>query len=304
MVRFGFALRSAGCAMALMVLASCGGDDAPTPEPTPTSTPTPTPTPSAPTYKKLSELRGDQLFDSAGITYTIDTSTNPPGPVANLTAQAFGGGTRIEFFDTTDKFKLTAPGGSPTVEFDESAGTVVSPNVRRWTVPVGSSSPTSVITLFQGAGEYVFLSSWQNIAGNTSTFRLGTAGVLTFVSDLPTTSVTYNIALGGSVRNGSANPITVDSTRSTGTMVINFANRTGTLTVPLVASDGTALGTVTGTVTLPTNVASFSGTITFGGNNGVISGAFFGPNAIEVGYAAGMTSSSQTYVGLGAGKKQ
>ena len=295
--------------MALLLLASCGGGDDPTPTPTPSPTPTPTPTPTTsptpPAYKKLSELAGDLQFDTAGITYTIDTSTNPAGPVANLTSQVFGAGTRIEFTDATDKFKLTAPTTpAVTVEFDESAAVIVSPTVRRWVVPAGSATPTDVVTYFEGPGEYVFLSSWQKIAGNTSTFRLGTAGVITFASDLPTTTVTYNVAFGGSVRTGTANPVTVDTARSTGTMVINFTARTGTISVPLFAADGTSLGTVTGNITLPAGASSFTGTITFGGSNGVISGAFFGPNALEIGYAAGMTSTTQSYVGLGGGRKQ
>ena len=111
----------------------------------------------------------------------------------------------------------------------------------------------------------MFLGSWSNIASGTSTVRLGAAGVITFASDLPTTTVTYNVALGGSVRNGTANPISVDAARSTGTLSINFANRTGTLSVPLFAADGSSLGTVTGSVTLPAGTATFTGTITFGG---------------------------------------
>lgn len=282
-----------------LILTSCGGGDgstpAPTPTPSPSSSPTPSPTPT-PTYQTLAELTGDQTFQTAGVTYEI----TGPNPLTNPSAQGFGGGSVIDFIESTGVIRFTAPGGTPTVDVFEADGIQQSPGVTQWRIPVGSATPVDVITLFQGQTTYSFLGIWSHAEGGTITFRLGTGGVPTQDNDYPSGSVAYAVAVGGSVNDGSGAK-QVDTTRSTGTLTLDFATGMGSMSVELFDTSGNSLGILTAAVAFTRSTNGFSGEVTFGGNTGVMSGAFFGPQAVEIGFGMALANGSNTYVGLGGG---
>jgi len=263
------------------------------PSPSPSPTPSPTPTP---VYQTLEELAGDQTFLTAGVTYEI-TGSNP---INNLSAQGFGTGAVIDYVESSGIIRFTAPGGAPIVEVLETDAVEIQPGIRQWRVPVGSATPVDVITLFQNNTDYSFLGIWSHAEGGTITFRLGTGGIPTQDNDYPNGSVGYTIAVGGSVNDGSGAK-QVDTTRSTGTLTLDFETGMGSMSVELFDTSGNSLGVLTAAVAFTRGTNGFSGEVTFGGNTGVISGAFFGPQAAEIGFGMALANGSNTYVGLGGG---
>lgn len=309
MKRFHHKLASACACVALLSLASCGGgggsssgpvSGTPTPSPSPTPSPTPTPTP--PSYQTLSQLQGDRTFETASVTYTITSSGTTPGPITAPSAQAFGSGTQIKYLATPDTITFTAPGGTPTVTVQQTAFTIPQAGIKQWFVP-NNNNPTDVITLFDPTGNYAFSGTWANIVGSTATYRLAVAGIPTVAGDFPAGTVTYSIRMGGSSRAaGTGTP--VDSTRSLGTLQINYAARTGTFSVPLIGVNSAALGTLTGSITLAASGNGFTGTTTYNGVNGQVSGAVFGPQAVEIAFNVGLSDGTgNSLVGQGGGTK-
>lgn len=303
--RFLFTAGSA-CALALLVTgcggggsSSSGGSTGGTPTPSPAPAPAPAP---APTYQTLAELQGDQAFDSAEGNYVIDLSAGGPRPVQSPDALAFGAGTAIRYTLATDELRLAAPGGDPKVTITQNSPTSTPPGTRQWQITNGSV--TDVVTLFDATTAlYSFIGTWAHIENNVATYRLVTAGIPTKSGDFPTGTATYDVAIGGSIALvGSSQP--VSPTNSMGTLTLNYTAKTGTLSIPLKDAGGADLGTVTATIAISSTSSGFTGTTTFDGVTGKISGSVYGPQAREASFAIVLGNNEKSYVGLGGGLKR
>jgi len=296
-----------GLGFAALGLVGCGGTTTPTPTatstPTPTPSPTPTPTPT-PTfaYQTLDQLTGDQTFQSAGVTYVgVGTPT--------ISTLAFGSGLVISYDAEADNITLTAPGGVPQVTFNEANATMPAANVLRW--DLGGSGPPNIVTLIGTGTGYSFLGSW--IIGDgpgQPRAYLVTGGVPTLAGDMPTSgTVIYTLGVGGALVRGGVTS-SVDSAASSGTLTVTFSatGGTGTISIPLKETGtGVSLGTLTGTITITQGSNAFTGQVQVTGvtnSSTAIAGAFFGPQAQEMGGAFALEGADNGYVGQAFGSKQ
>lgn len=304
MKKFGVVLCAPLCLGAL-ALSSCGGESGSPPPvsvtPTPTPSPTPTPTPT-PTYSTLQQLSGDQTFQTATVIYTDDATINGL-TILSTAAEAFGQSTVINYIDASGEIELVAAGGSPTIRFVEANVTRQDAISRTW--EINNGGVFDGIILFNPQGSYSFIGIWTHIENNLATYRLASAGIPTQDGDYPSGQVVYDIALGGATINGTTGN-GVDATQSTGTLTMDFGTGQGTFSIDLKDSGGNALGTVTGTITRDGSGNGFSGTNNFQGVSGLISGAFFGPQGVEIalGNVASNSNGTVSYVGLGGGQAQ
>ncbi|PTS72375.1 hypothetical protein DBR17_19870, partial [Sphingomonas sp. HMWF008] len=160
---------------------------------------------------------------------------------------------------------------------------------------------------------YTVVGSWGcfDTTANTGRIRLAVGGAPTIASDMPKTgTATYATGVGGAALvNGStiSNTLTANSTA---TFSANFA--TGSITTALTlagplsnATSGpiTNFGTFNGTGTIASGSPGFTGTISGTGASGVFAGAFFGPQAREMGYDWAITGSNFNAVGTVTGVK-
>jgi hypothetical protein len=278
----------AGSAMTLgLLLSGCGGGGV-------GSTP-------APTYTKLADLTGNRSFKSAGIRLTV--GSNQP---FSFSSQKYGAGVRIDYTASSDSYTLTAPDGT-TDTFSSSTNTP----------PPGLTTPPSDQTiLYNSAGSsfaiaapsvngvalsYTAVGAWSRIQNNVLSAYVAVSGVPTVASDMPRTgTATYQTSIAGSVfESGSAQVL--DTAASSATFSANFGAGTVATTLHLVgrapsptfASAGTPsspdFGSYSGSGTIASGSPGFSGTLASTASsavvaNGEFSGAFFGPQAKEMGY--------------------
>lgn len=296
-------LRAAGIVVALSVAtAACGGGSggvniAPTPPPAPAS------------YTKLVDMTGDRTFKTGGVSYNNDTNN----VLSNGTVLNSGSGVTVAYTASNDTYTLTAPGGA-TASF--SPANVVNPqpapNALQWRVVNGTSS--DVLTLIvpsNGSGvplSYTLIGAWNRYTPTGSTNYLAVGGSPTLVSDMPKTgTANYNMGLGGNANsNGTIYNL---NGNSTATFSANFG--TGQITTaltlagtPLGGAGVTPLGIFNGTGTITSGGPGFSGTLTGTPGNGIFSGAFFGPQALEVGFTYFISGTNFSAVGAGGGTKQ
>jgi len=278
---------------------------------------TPAPTPAPATYTKIVDMSGDRTFQTGGVQY------NPAGNAFNNpTNQTYGNGVRVAYTAASDSYTLTAPDNT-TVTFNPSE--VVQPpvnaNTIQWQKRNAASAVTDVFTLVVPTSggvalSYTLIGTWgTNLATAQSTYRIAVGGVPTIASDMPKTgTVNYTIGVGGSaVIVGGGNPYTLAG-NSTGTFSANFG--TGAITTALTLA-GTQLpsgsvvtnfGTFNGTGTIASTPPGFTGTFSGTAANGSaatggFSGAFFGPQALEVAYAYTLSAGTFSAVGGVAGTK-
>lgn len=311
MIKTNMLLRTSAAVM-LLAVSGCGGSSSPAPTPTPSPTatvsptPSPTPTPTssqAPTYSTLADLQGSFSLTTAGLSYDV---SGTPGPVFNIQNQTPASGFSIEYIDSLQQFYLRASDGSVAVILQEPFATNPSPGVLQW--DASSGGVTDIVTVINATGALYNLGGiWFHAdAGQTvGTTRLAVGGIQTLDRDLPTANAAvYNILLGGALFDG-ADSQSVDATRSSGTITMDFTSGTGTFTVNLISVNSIDLGTVTGTITMVQGTSFFNGSFTHGaiGGTGILSGAFFGPQATEVALTVGIEDGTKSYVGLGGGKE-
>ncbi|MFM5918174.1 MAG: transferrin-binding protein-like solute binding protein [Novosphingobium sp.] len=286
-------------------LAACGGGSVGS-----TPTPTPTPTPPPATYTKLVDMSGDRTFQTGGVQYDADATGFSNGTAAN-----FGSGTTVAYTQATDTYLLTAPGGAVTASFSpanaQPPGPV--PNVQQWVKTSGTT--TDVLTLIVPSNSsgvtlsYTIIGTWGHITPAGQTYRISVGGAPTIATDMPKSgSANYSLAIGGSA-NSNGTGYNLGNGNSTATFTANFGTGAINTTLNLggVANGQTAvtsLGTFTGTGTITGSGPGYSGTLTGTSANGIFSGAFFGPQALEMGFTYYLKGATFSAVGAGAGTKQ
>lgn len=293
-----------------LTVAACGGGVDSTPTPTPTETPTPTPTGPVEPYLTVAQAfaaPSNKIFNSAGVLWSKTGSADPTG----YESYAFGSKLLIGYNETTDTYKVT-PSGQTAVEFpigSATPGTTSSftkttsgvTDTLNITIPQVGSVPLSYTMLFD------FTRSTSS-TGKVESWR-SAGGIITQVNDMPRTGTgTYTMMVDGTATRDGDSKTYLLGGLSTGTFSAKFAE--GKIDTTLVLKGEAAggatsdFGTATGTGTF--NVASpvFAGTLT-GTNSaaGKFSGAFFGPQAGEVGYGWYFTGTDFDAQGVAAGKK-
>lgn len=293
-------------------LSACGdGSVSSTPPPTPTPTPTPTP---APTYLKLTDLTGDRTFKTAGVKYDVG-----PAGSSNAAALAYPDGVQVAYTASNDSYTLSVAGATTTTFLpSEISQPQPAPNVVQYLKRNSSGAVTDVLTLIIPrpggvALSYTLVGTWGTNLTTSPTYRIGIGGIPTLVTDVPKTgSANYTVGVGGNANNGGTNYVL--SPNSTATFSANFGAGTVATTLNLsgVAGSSTtpvSFGAFTGTGMISSTTPGFGGTFSGTAFNasttsGVFSGAFFGPQAIEMGYAYSLTAGTFNAVGAVTGTKQ
>ncbi|GAA0310796.1 hypothetical protein GCM10009087_21070 [Sphingomonas oligophenolica] len=270
-----------------------------------------TPTPPA-SYTKIADMTGDRTFQTGGIQYN-----SAPSGFSNTSTFAFGNGVTVAYTAASDSYKLTAPDGS-TVTFDPSniQAPPAGSTTQVWAKTAGTihdQFSLSVPTVSGVPLSYTLTGSWQHFdtATNTALVRLAVGGAPTIASDMPKTgTATYSTTVGGAANMpGGATPSYLLTGNSTATFSANFGtgaiSTTLTLagTQPSTGATVTNFGTFTGTGSIGSGGPGFTGTLAGTGANGVFSGAFFGPQALEMGYDWSLNGGSFTAVGAVTGRK-
>jgi hypothetical protein len=245
----------------------------------------------APTYTKLANLSGNQTFQSAGISFTVANS-QPFG----YSSQKYGSGVVIAYTASSDSFTLTAPDGT-TDTFSSTAPP-----------PPGFSPPPNTVVLFGSlstfsitapvvngvALSYTAIGNWNRIQNGVQTLYFAVSGVPTIVSDMPRSgTATYQTSVGGTAfALGGSTPRSLQA-NSTATFSANFGAGTVATTLNLVGAGlnqpPVDFGSYSGTGTITSGGPGFSGTLASAASNpisatGEFSGAFFGPQASEMGF--------------------
>lgn len=291
-------------------LAACGGDSVSSTPP-----PAPTPTPPPPTYLKLTDLSGDRTFKTAGVKYD-------PGAAgfSNVSSLAYPDGVQVAYTAASDSYTLSITGATTTTFVpSEIAQPQSAPNVVQYLKRNSSGAVTDVLTLIIPTSNgvslnYTLVGTWgTNLATSTPTYRIGVGGIPTLASDVPKTgSATYTVGAGGSANNNGTNYSLQGN--STATFAANFGSGTVATTLNLAGVTGSgatpvSFGSFNGTGTISSTGPGFGGT--FNGTafnssatSGVFSGVFFGPQAIEAGYAYALKAGTFSAVGAVTGAKQ
>ena len=290
-------------------LSACGGDSVSSTPPPP---PTPTPTPPPPTYIKLVDITGDRTFQTGGIQYDIDGS----GAFSNGSVVNFSSGTTVAYTAATDTYTLTAPGGATTASFAPVNALPINPsqpNAQQWRVVNGTTTDILTLIVPSSSGgvplSYMIIGSWGHQTPTGTTYRLSVGGSPTVATDMPKTgTANYSLAIGGGAKAGTTN-YNLGGGNSTATFSANFG--TGQITTALnlagVPNGGTAItqfGTFNGTGTVTSSGPGFTGTLTGTNANGIFSGAFFGPQALEMGFTYFLSGTNFSAAGAGGGIKQ
>lgn len=299
-----WAAQAAALAIAV-VLGGCGGGSGVA------STPAPTPTPTPASYTKIVDMSGDRTFQTAGVQYSTSTAG-----FNNGTTQSFGSGVTLAYTASTDSYKLTAPDGTSTTftPSDVVAPSPSAPNSQHWTRQNASAREDFYLTAPTVNGvalSYTIVGSWQRTTSvpGVSDVRLAVGGVLTIASDMPRTgSASYAVAVGGgAAQNGSFYTL---SGNSSGTFSADFASNAVTTSLTLagtVLPNGTTvtpIGTFNGTGTIGSGGPGFTGTLSGGSTSGIFSGAFFGPQALEMAYDFQLSGGNLSAAGTMTGRKQ
>jgi len=277
----------AGSSMTLgLLLSGCGGGGV-------GSTPPP------PTYTKLADLQGNQTFQSAGMHFKSIIGDQ----FTDHSVQKYGAGVTIAYNAAADSYTLTAPDGT-TDTFSSSTSTP----------PSGYSPQPHQLALFKNdavlgietplvngvALNYTALASWSHFNVNESSYYNAILGVPTIASDMPrsgTANYQTNV-IGSAFLNSSSYDL---SAASTATFSADFAAGTVATTLRLAGTPFTPtpmsaarppvdFSSYSGTGTIAAGGPAFSGTLAHTPDNpipltGEFAGAFFGPQAKEMGYS-------------------
>jgi hypothetical protein len=281
-------------------------------------------TPPPPAYTKIVDMTGNRTFQTGGITYLAGSSG-----FSNGTTQAFGSGTTVAYNAANDSYTLTAPDGATQTfgvadrQIEVGAnGVPPSPNSLFYSKFIGNTGHKFTLVAPGGSVplSYTVIGTWSTkeeeelgtviIGASTklATVRIAVGGSPTFSSDMPKTgTANYTMGVGGSaISSGDSYNL---SGSSSGTFSANFATGgiTTTLTLagqPAFSGSQINLGTFNGTGTIASGGPGYSGTLSGNGATGVFSGAFFGPQALETGFAYMLAAPNFSAVGAASGVKQ
>ena len=245
-----------------------------------------------PTYTKLADLTGDRTFQSAGIHFVYGNNQ-----VSGESIHKFGAGVTIAYNPTSDSYTLTAPDGA-TDSFSSSTSVF----------PVGYTPPANATVLFNNTGShltiptlsasgltfsYLALDYWTHIQAGVESIYHTVSGVPTLARDMPRSGIaTYRAGIAGTVFQG-ALPTYSTQTGSSATFSADFGAGSVTTTIHLVAAQPNAsavdFGSYSGNGSIASGGPGFSGQLASAPGNaifatGEFSGAFFGPQAQEMGY--------------------
>lgn len=262
-----------------LMLSGCGGGGV-------ASTPTPA-------YTKLSNLSGNQTFQSAGIHFTFANS-QPSG----YSSQKYGSGVVIAYTAASDSYTLTAPDGT-TATFSSSGSPppLAPPPPPNTTILYsGSDRFSATIPTINGVTlSYTSIGDWNSIQNGIQSNYYLIFGVPTIASDMPKSgTASYQTSIVGTASRGTTTPYNLQP-NSTADFSANFGAGTVSTTLNLAGVTSTnpaptSFGSYSGTGTITAGSPGFSGTLaSVAGNStsatGEFSGAFFGPQAMEMGYA-------------------
>ena len=263
-----------------------------------------------PTYSKLANLSGNQTFQAATIHYF------GPGQSSNFSSQKYGSGVTISYTASSDSYTLTAPDGTTDIVSSSGSSPPVHvtppPGTKIFYGPAGAFS-IATPSVNGVALSYVAIADWEHMQNAIQSEYFGVYGVPTVASDMPKSgTATYQTSINGGVFPGNVSPYSLQS-QSTATFSANFANGTVATTLNLVGTASFSpsnlnLGSFSGTGTIDAGGPGFSGTLASAASNpytgsGAFSGAFFGPQATEMGYAWYLSGGNFTAQGTVVGKK-
>lgn len=306
-------VKASFAAILVFALTACGGDNVnstPAPEPTPAPTPAPTPTPTPPpppppNYTKLEDLAQPTTFNTAGVRWQegptfFETAALPLGD--SLTVQV-DPASDTYIVKTSDGLSATftlANLGEPMVDgvnfrvpTDNGARTL---SLR---FPVVDNVPLTYTMI----GQFVEA----DYASGQRKVWLGIGGAETLTTDMPKTgSATYRAVTSAELdTKGGLYFTTSDATATFG---VDFGTGVITTSLHLIAAglDGKVtrdFGIFNGTGSLTAGGPGFTGA--FANTKGAgFSGAFFGPQALEMGYAYYFTDEISFYArGTTVGRK-
>ncbi len=285
-----------------LALAACGGGGSGGGV---ASTPTP-----APVYQTLDQLvasGGDRSFTTGGVQYE-------PGyrgqSLTNGVAQLYGSGVQVDYEAATGNYTLTEPGSAVVTFNDPGDVTSYDPD---GLVRFDNQSGYFLLVIPEVDGvslSYTLLGIWQNFGK----IRLAAGGIPTLQSDVPVSgTASYSLSVGGSVtaaKSGGGGASLAGSGAS-GTFTANFGNGTVATTLDLSGTETATnkqfdFGILSGAGTIDSGGPGFSGTLSHGetdSGTGVFSGAFFGPQAVELGYGWFFEGDDFDAAGMNAGKK-
>lgn len=276
------------CLALPLILSACGGDGS--------SGVSSTPPP--PTYTKLSSLAGDQDFQSSGVHFSYANNQT-----SGQSTQAFGRGVAIKYTAATDTYTLLAPDGTSTV-FASGSNSAPSAGATSPSGAVSRSAGSDTFSLTPAAVNGVTLSytataDWNHIVNGVQSQYFAVTGVPTVASDMPRSgTATYQTSVTGMASTCACVPTTLQQ-GSTASFSADFGAGTVTTTLNLVGSGinrpPVSYGSFTGSGTITAGSPGFSGTLASAPGNstaatGAFSGAFFGPQATEMGYGWFVTS--------------
>jgi hypothetical protein len=267
-------------------------------------------------YTKLAEMTGDRTFQSGGI-----RAANSNGILTGQDSQAYGSGVVISYTAASGSYTLTAPDGT-TATFSSNSGTPPPPP------PLTPPSPPNTQTFYSGSDRliltsptvsgvalsYTFLGEWTHTENGVGQTYVAVAGVPTVAGDMPKSgTANYQTSIDGSAQRCSNCTTKYGlAPNSTATFSANFGAGTVATTLNLVGTAGNqvpfAFGSYSGTGTNSSSGPRFSGRLTSDPSNpnsatGAFSGAFFGPQAKEMGYAWYLTGLNILAHGVVTGTK-
>jgi hypothetical protein len=286
-----------------LTLAACGGGGSEG------ISSTPPPTPGG--YPRMTDVvNGSYTFNTVGVSYN-----GLPSGFAGGGSFALGSGATIAYNAASDTFTVTAPGGLGTT-FTAANLVASAPGTVRFFKNTGAVQDDVILTV---PLTYAMLTVWNRTdaggitdpllgGGPQTTGRISIGGSQTTASDVPRTgSATYSAQLAGAAQSGGT---TYNLTASTATFSANFAANTVQTSVTLggvpLAGGSTVsnFGTFSGTGTISTTGPGFAGSLGGAGGMGIFQGAFFGPQAAEMGYGYVLQGLGFSSAGAVVGVKQ
>ncbi|MBV1691746.1 transferrin-binding protein-like solute binding protein [Novosphingobium sp. G106] len=233
-------------------------------------------------------MTGDRTLQSAGVRF-VSTGATMGVAAAFGGSQTLGTGVTFAYKASTDSYELTAPDKS-TVTFIPADRLPEESNVQEWDKRNGAVRDSLVLTTptINGvAMSYTLIGWWGHFDGSQTVNRIAVLGAPTLTGDMPRTgTATYSAIVGGS---GSRASVIYALDPSSATFSADFASNAVTTVLTMAGtpiaggSTVTSFGTYGGTGTI--SGVGFSGSFTGTGVNASgFSGAFFGPQALEMAY--------------------
>jgi hypothetical protein len=235
-------------------------------------------------------MTGNQHYESAGVSYQ-QFNLN----LSNLAAQPFGSSVKVDYNAASDSYTVTAPSGitqtfapanivvsrsnSSLTYYDKTTGGFR--DILQLIIP-----PVKGVNL-----SYTLIGTWSHTdtTNGLTQGHIAVGGVPTIASDMPRTgTAAYDVDGSGAYITGNAT--LYGGALSDSTFSANFATGTLSTTLHMVGTPqagGAAVdfGTATGSGSITSGTSAFTGTLSLADRTGAFAGSFFGPQALEMGYA-------------------